>query len=1100
MTFIGKIIFITCFVGSVFNTLAQDIRIIQTINSDWAFNYFPSGKEDSERAMPVFDDSQWSAVALPHTWQTYETTGEIHPFIATATERVDSYWWYGWGWYRKRISFSESLKNKKITVEFDGVQKYSKVYINGHYLGEHKGGYSGFCFDITDYIHFGKENILAVAVSNRRDDTFGVIPPSTAGNYNVYGGIYRDVRIVVKNEVNIPYQGSADYEGGTFVTTPSVSETEGIARIITYVRNESKKQQNITVKSIITDADCKALTSMEQTIKIASGELKAFDQVSSGITNPKLWSPDSPYLYHVYTEVYADGKLSDTCHSPLGFRYFHWDYTDNTLYINGKQIHIHGTNRHQEYPWLGDAIPKWITEMDMHDIRYGLNHNFMRAGQYPCDPFLYDYTDRHGIVIVMEVPNIKDIRFGMDIQEQHVREMVRRFRNHPSVFFWSVGNETAFAADSKWVWEEDTTRIIHERKTKGYGDYVTHSARNLDMENLLRVTVRGWYNRDVRDLEPGRDEPLSPENSGQMAGTETWQHRMARVDNGSIRGRIDKNMVAWLYEDHGADRIYKNAPLKYVNAKGWVDMYRVPKYLYYLWQANYLEEPMVFIQPHFWRKHYVGQHKDFQVDSNCDEVELFVNERSVGKAQPSKDNFFTLEFADILVEEGAIKAIGRKGNKEVSCEVKMAGKPTKIILKTSHLQIPADRSGLAIVTADITDAKGIHVYGANPALKWEISGEGTLVGPSVYETDTDKNSANEGSGYIDTPVANIVRSTNKPGKITVSVSAEGLTSAEIEIQTFPVIHVANGIVESPLPDAGRLKVQREINFREQVEYIEEIKPIISPYHINAFSTEDYERQIRNFVQTRNPVVDRNTIEFEKLIRRLTAYIENTNGELTEDDYNFIVRQYNDSRMLARLVETRGFPAEYVNTLRDYYSGMLLLESKQIDMSMELNRINNIPKHLHLIKILPTNGNDPCPVNYEYVGSYYWTCSKSLEKIIAAFYPDYSGWSQQQKNDFSDNIYQINPNINKSGEEYILMENTPIVIPASYKQRESISSTEKPWTYWWWMGSSVTEEGIGKITTLLLKWQNAKIYPVIYEKENSFSLQLIAFLLQNQNLE
>ncbi len=187
--------------GQTYNV--QNVRSESVINREWTFNYLPSGKEDVTVSEQAYDDSKWQAIALPHTWSTYETTKDVHPYMMYASEREDSYWWNGWGYYRKRIVLGEELLGKKIFVEFEGVQKYSKVYFNGILLGEHKGGYNGFYFDLTPHVKLGKENLLTVAVSNRRDDKFGTIAPATAGNFNVYGGIYRNVRIVVKNDIYI---------------------------------------------------------------------------------------------------------------------------------------------------------------------------------------------------------------------------------------------------------------------------------------------------------------------------------------------------------------------------------------------------------------------------------------------------------------------------------------------------------------------------------------------------------------------------------------------------------------------------------------------------------------------------------------------------------------------------------------------------------------------------------------------------------------------------------------------------------------------------------------------------------------------------------
>ena len=212
---------------------ALGARLEKTINRDWTFQYAPAQQPDLGPAAIHYDDSRWPAVAVPHTWSTYETTGEVHPFIKTATERDDTYWWYGWGWYRKHITIGAQYSNNLISLEFDGVQKYSRVFVNGKPAGEHKGGYNSFSIDITPFVQFGQDNVISVLVSNRRDDPYGTIPPMTAGNFDVYGGIYRDVRLVIKDRLHFPYQGSAGYEGGTFITTPKVSAGTADVRVRT---------------------------------------------------------------------------------------------------------------------------------------------------------------------------------------------------------------------------------------------------------------------------------------------------------------------------------------------------------------------------------------------------------------------------------------------------------------------------------------------------------------------------------------------------------------------------------------------------------------------------------------------------------------------------------------------------------------------------------------------------------------------------------------------------------------------------------------------------------------------------------------------------
>ncbi len=554
-------------------------RIEKTINTQWTFNYFP--KEEAENGgyeNPAFDDSKWSVIAVPHTWQTYETTRELHPYIRNAAANDNPFWWNGWGWYRKHLTIGKAYQGKKIYFEFDGVQKYSKIFLNGKLLGDHKGGFTSFYMDATDAVKFGEDNVLTVAVNNTLKDKYN-IAPMNAGNWVVYGGILRDVRLVVKDQLNVPYQGSYKHEGGTFITTPVVKSDGAIVNIKTYCENNYKTPKSVRLVTKLTTADNVEFDKIETILTVKPGEIAQFVQTSKMIGQPHLWTPETPYIYHAYTEVYDGNRLADTYHSTFGIRSVAWDYTAHRLILNGKLTHLHGINRHEEYVWLGAAFPKWIAYRDMNDMKNGLEINYMRTVHYPNDPSVYYFMDQNGIAIDEELPNIKNQEFDPKVQEQNCREMIRRDRNHPSIVLWSMGNETDHACDSRFAWAEDTTRIITVRQpyNESYNpEFCKHTDSEMPVESFLRCTIRGWYDKDDRNLEP---------EDSQWAGTEEWQHTKS---NESVIS--DHNGTVWLYADHGADREYVGSPLKHVNPKGWVDSWRTPKYVYYQWQANFAKK------------------------------------------------------------------------------------------------------------------------------------------------------------------------------------------------------------------------------------------------------------------------------------------------------------------------------------------------------------------------------------------------------------------------------------------------------------------------------------------------------------------------------
>jgi len=979
-------------------------RVTRTINRDWTFNYFPAPQLDTAPGMLAYDDRRWPAVAVPHTWSTFETTRELHPFIQAAAERDDPYWWHGWGWYRKRFVPGPELVGRRVFAEFDGVQKYSRVYLNGRFVGEHKGGYTSFSFDLTPYVRPGAENVLAVAVSNRRDDHFGGIAPMTAGNFNVYGGIYRDVRLVVKDPIHIPFQGSADHEGGTFVTTPEVSRERGVVRVRTFVRNATPVPQAVALRSTILDPDGRVVARMDTTREVAAGAIEAFEQTSPAIPAPRLWSPETPDLYEVRSEVRSGGRLRDTYASPLGFRWFRWDTAGNALYLNGRPVHIHGTNRHQEYPWLGDAVPKWVHTDDLRQIRTAMGMNFLRATHYPNDTLVYGLTDRLGIIVVEEVPNIKNIDFGEAVQEQNAREMVRRDRNHPSILFWSLGNETNDPASGRWVWEEDSTRIIHLRHGPEGDRYVQHTDENLELENQLRVTVRGWHDDQVKDGHP---------ENGQHAGTEEWQHERMRTHE-NRRARIDGDVVHWLYADHGADREYVNAPLKHVNPKGWVDLYRVPKYAYHLWRANWSDSTTLFVHPHLWRRERVGSRHDIIVDANTDYVELKVNGRSLGRRVPDRSTFFTVTFRDVTIEPGVLSAEGMRGGLLVRDSVVMAGPPARLVLSASHDEITADRAGISVVTADVLDARGVRVQGANPPLTWRVSGPATLVGPERYESDRDRREEMTGTMYVELPVKNVVRSTATPGEVVVTVSSPGLAPAVVRVRSVsPREEQTAAIRELAVADAGRGAVTRDTTYVARPGgRTESLRATREPLRAVGATGARARARVRAFVLQNNPKVDTTTAPFRVLVTQLAGALERGGGVLIEDDFNVLAARFNTALDLVQWLGSTGLHPLYRAAAAEFYAQEIVARGASRDLASEQRLLAPVLRGARLA-IASDSAAGPT-VEYDQVGEVYRVRTRELTTLVGAVDPTFTTLPAARQARALRLIDAVNPHVRCAG--------------------------------------------------------------------------------------
>lgn len=1009
-------------------------RISKTVNNYWTFNYFPGEEaENGGYQEPDYNDATWSSVSVPHTWQTYETTQELHPYIRNASAKDDPYWWNGWGWYRKHILIDSKFEGKNICLEFDGVQKYSKIYVNGKYIGDHKGGFTSFYMDITSAVKFGSDNVIVVAVNNSLNDRFN-ISPMNAGNWVVYGGIVRDVRLVITDKLKVPYQGSYKHEGGTFITTPRVTDKSADIQVKTYVQNNYEQPKEVKLVTCLTDADNRVIARMESSRKITPGEIAEFIQRAQA-PDPNLWSPETPYIYNAYTEVYDGTRLVDTYRTEFGIRTVEWDYDAHRLVLNGKLTHLHGINRHEEYVWLGGAFPKWIADRDMKDIADGLEVNYMRTAHYPNAPYVYSFMDRRGICINEELPNIKNQEFDPKVQEQNCREMIRRDRNHPSIIAWSMGNETDHACDSRYAWEEDTTRIITVRQpyNEAYNpEFCKHTDAEMPLESYLRCTIRGWYDKDDRNMEP---------DDNQWAGTDYWQH-VKSAEEGVIS---EHNGTVWLYADHGADREYVGAPLKHVNPKGWVDSWRTPKYVYYLWQANFAKRPMVFVMPHFWRNQYIGQKKDFVVDSNCPEVELFVNGKSYGVRNPGKSNNFSVTFKDIPVQTGTIEVVATAvDGSKVSDKVVMAGEPAFLTIEPTAYRMMSTPDHIIEFKVDIVDKDGVHVYGAANMLKFTIEGPARLVGPDIYISDRDKKEEYEGTMYIDTPVTNLIRAVGKTGRVKVTVSSPGLRPASVEVDVVPYVdpYPVEGIVE-PVVDFSRARSVAvntvQANF---VKAPQEMKSFTDEIRFPIAQQAEYKRLVKEYIMERNPGIGTQSVDFEYALEALVAILNSTAkytheyGYIVADDSNFIAEQYNTSRAITRNIRSKNLPEAYRNELCGYYASQIILKGRDKNFIAENALIDSIPEGGTAVMIAEAGrvkGVECIP-------------QTDLSKLLSIVRPASVEWSADERKKAMMMIVHINPSADYKSirnmktkervDSFILEKGHVILIPDMQVLKES----------------------------------------------------------------
>lgn len=418
---------------------AKDKQLRETENFNREWTYMRGDAEGAE--MKDFNDSSWEKIGLPHSFSI--------PYF------LSKEFYTGYGWYRKKFNLDSNALKGQIYLEFDGVFQEAEVFLNGHKVGSHVGGYTGFSIDITEFAQKGS-NTVAVRVNN-------IWKPDVApraGEHVFSGGIYRNVRIVKTSKVHIAWNG-------IFVTTEGLEESEGkesVADIAAEIENKSGKDVQCVIATDIVDAEGNIVASTEKTMTIKAESIGNCTQKTGKISNPNLWSPERPYLYKAISKVSVNGILVDSMHTEFGFRWFKWT-ADKGFFFNGKHLYLRGANVHQDQAGWGDAVTDKGAWRDVALMKEA-GFNIIRGSHYPHSPAFSKACDRLGLLFWSEAPfwgiggfkgdgywnssaypvNKKHEAGFEESALQQLEEMIRIHRNHPSIIAWSMCNEAFFSA------------------------------------------------------------------------------------------------------------------------------------------------------------------------------------------------------------------------------------------------------------------------------------------------------------------------------------------------------------------------------------------------------------------------------------------------------------------------------------------------------------------------------------------------------------------------------------------------------------------------------------------------------------------------------
>ena len=415
----------------------EDVPVRQLLNGDWRF----LRDETADSFAVDLDDSGWSEIVVPHT-PRLESLPLVDGTASTAQ-------WEGTCWYRRRIAVGSEARGRRVFLIFEGAMNVADVWLDGVHLGQHLGGYLPFGFDISDHVEPGRDHVLAVRLDNRHDPTTGPQPLALL-DFNLYGGIYRDVRLLVKGRLYITHPILADKtgSGGVFVQFPRVSAAEAEVRVQTHVKNADVGERRFRVHSSLIDgAGDVVMAATSDEITLASdADIEVVQTML--VDSPALWSPRQPSLYALRTELLDRDRVVDEETTRVGIRRI--EISTGRFSINGEPMYLRGTNRHQEYPYLGYAVSNAAHYRDAVKIKEA-GFDFVRLSHYPHASAFLDACDELGMVVMDSIPGWQYFNAApafAEVQYENCRRMLRRDRNHPSVVLWEVSlNESEMPPD-----------------------------------------------------------------------------------------------------------------------------------------------------------------------------------------------------------------------------------------------------------------------------------------------------------------------------------------------------------------------------------------------------------------------------------------------------------------------------------------------------------------------------------------------------------------------------------------------------------------------------------------------------------------------------
>ncbi len=749
-----------------------------SFNDDWRFMIEDGFAAQNKTFFQVeYDDSDWEQILLPHS-------ANIEPLIVNDQ-------WQGVCWYRKSFFVPDIYDENEVWIEFEAAMNHSIIWLNGIKIAENNGGYLPVVIDVTDHIMPGKKNLIAVRLNNKDNPVTGPKPLKIL-DFNMYGGLYRNAWLIVKNRVHIshPVLEQVEAGGGIFITTPVVDEKQSMVRIKTHIVNRADHPQSVSiVQSLMFDGHLiQEKTSNDLVINPGEGieELQTME-----VNNAKLWSPDSPDLYHLKTEVLIDDAVVDSQENRFGIRSF--DFKDNELYINGEKTFLRGVNRHQEYPFVGYALSDNAQYRDAWKIKEA-GFDYVRLSHYPHSPAFMDACDELGLVTINAILGwqyYSDNDAFRAYCYRSARNLVYRDRNHASVLAWEASlNETKMPR----FFMQELHDIVHRQYpgdntcTAGWQNDVydiylqarQHRIKHYDSIQTKPYVVAEYGDWEYFSMNAGLNQheygkQLRYEMSSRQKrgfGEARMLQQVANVqeahnDNFNTPAFADGYWVMYDYNRGYDDEI---------EYSGVRDIFRLPKFLNYFFKSQRdIEKDTTLFIASYWNKESL---LDVKVFSNCDEVALYLNDELIEVRQPDTDsisynlNHPPFTFGIDTFSPGELKAMGYiKGELITEHIVKTPEEPAslKLWVDKSNKEPEAGCNDLLFIYIAGVDTHGTILPNFTESIDLSINGDAEIMNVGELKTEAGIATALVRIGKTTGTVSMVAKSGNSTGSIDFKV-------------------------------------------------------------------------------------------------------------------------------------------------------------------------------------------------------------------------------------------------------------------------------------------------------------------------------------------